>query len=591
MSQTPERNPRTRRTQRNQALYESPSARQQRTALQRERQPIGLSPELRERQQMYQEQYQKYRADGRAFQRQQEVYDDMENRRYVEPAPQPSQGRKRRKKKRHTGLWALVTLVCWICIGAIALFAAPQLMGVQYAGMPSFAFAGGSIVALDADAYENYVSLRKYMNTDAIFPGVYIDGVDVSGMTREQAVQALSGVSASGGGDFSITINVGNGTWTIDSTMVPMQRNLQQVVNQAYALGRGNTTNIRGTSITPFQERVNAAAGLRSNPVSFQTALTYDKSAVRGLVDAIVSFVNREPQNAQVAEFDFNTRAFGFSQDVSGAYLDADALYNQVIGYLDGGNYYATIEARPQEILAQVTKAELMNSFRMISSYTTETTSNANRNTNIQLSAEAINGMTVNPGETFSFNQATGQRTWEKGYREATAIAGGQNIPEVGGGVCQTSSTLFNAVARANLEIVDRSPHAWPSSYVEKGMDATVNWPNLDFKFKNNTDWPIFIVSYYKNRKVTVEIYGMYLGDGVTIDLESAVTKTTKPPSDIKYVQNTSLPVGTQKTTIEARTGYQVETYKIWYQNGQEISRELLCKSTYKMYQETVEWN
>lgn len=588
MSQTPERN---RRTQRNQALYESSSARQQRAALQRERQPIGVSPELRERQRMYQEQYQKYRADGRAFQRQQDVYDDMENRRYVEPAPQQLKGRKKRKKKRHTGLWALVTLVCWICIGVIALFAAPQVLGVQYAGMPNFAFVGGSIVALDQSAYENYVLLRKYMNTDTIFPGVSIDGVDVSGMTRDQAVQALSQVSASGGGEFSITINVGNGTWTIDSTMVPMTRNLTQVVNQAYALGRGNTTNIRGTSITPFQERMNEAASLRNNPVSLQTALTYDKSAVRGLVEAIVSFVNRDPQNAQVAEFDFNTRAFGFSQDVSGAYLDVDALYNQVIGYLDNGHYYATIDAIPQEILAQVTKAELMNSFRMISSYTTETTSNANRNTNIDLSANAINGVTVNPGETFSFNQATGQRTWEKGYREATAIAGGQNVPEIGGGVCQTSSTLFNAVARANLEIVDRSPHAWPSSYVEKGMDATVNWPNLDFKFRNNTDWPIFIVSYYKNRKVTVEIYGMYLGDGVTIDLESVVTKTTRPPSDVKYVQNTSLPVGTQKTTIEARTGYQVETYKIWYQNGQEISRELLCKSTYKMYQETVEWN
>ncbi|MBQ8555863.1 MAG: G5 domain-containing protein, partial [Clostridia bacterium] len=123
------------------------------------------------------------------------------------------------------------------------------------------------------------------------------------------------------------------------------------------------------------------------------------------------------------------------------------------------------------------------------------------------------------------------------------------------------------------------------------GMDATVNWPNLDFKFRNNTEWPIFIVASYKSRKVTVEIYGMTLGDGITIDLESKVTKTIDPPDEPKYVQNTNLAPGTEEVTIKARTGYQVETYKVVYQNGEEISRELLCKSTYRAYQETIEWN
>jgi len=237
------------------------------------------------------------------------------------------------------------------------------------------------------------------------------------------------------------------------------------------------------------------------------------------------------------------------------------------------------------------TKVELMNNYKLISSYTTETTSNKNRNTNVDLSAQAIHGTTVMPGETFSFNAATGQRTAEKGYKPAAAIAGGQSVDEIGGGVCQTSGTLFNAVARADLEIVYRSPHAWPSTYVEKGMDATVNWPNLDFKFKNNKDTPIFIVSYYSDRKVTCEIYGLSLGSGVTIDLESAVTRTIAPPSGINYVLNTSLEPGTSKETVKARTGYVVETYKIWYQNGQEVSRELLCTSNYKAYQRTIEYN
>lgn len=481
--------------------------------------------------------------------------------------------------------------LCLLCIGTIGLFLAPQLLGVQFISMPNCAFVNGSIITLDNARYEDYKTYRRYMDNGTIFPGVYIDGVSVGGMTQDEARNALAPVGASGGGHFAVTVNVGNKSWSIDSSRVPMTRNLDDMLAKAYALGRANTTAIRGTRVTPFQERLNAALNLRTNPVNLSTSLTYDRASVRALTDEIVQFVNRPPVNASVASFDFNTRSFTFNSDTPGAMIDADELYQQVISKLDAGDYAAVITVEPEMLLAAVTKAELMNSFKRVSSYTTETTSNANRNTNVDLSANAINGRTVLPGETFSFNEATGQRTREKGYQEAAAISGGQSVPEVGGGVCQTSSTLFNAVARANLEIVTRSPHAWPSTYVEKGMDATVNWPNLDFKFKNNTDWPIFIVAHYSKRKVTVELYGMGLGDGVSIDLESEVTRTIKPSSEINYVRNESLAAGESKTTIKARTGYEVDTYKVWYQNGQEIKRELLCESRYKAYQETVEYN
>ena len=573
---------RNRRTERNRPLYEGNGETVRTTTrnVRGEKQPIGVSPELRERQERYRQQTARMA-----------VYDDLDQRGEARPVRRRQKSYSGRRRDRHTGLWLLVICLCWLCIGSLALFIAPQLLGVHFASMPNYAFVGGSIIQFDRADYEHYLELRRSMSSDVIYPGVYIDGVYVGGMTRDQAIQAVGQTEATGGGDFSITVQVGSDTWTIDSTMVPMTRNLSQVVDRAYALGRSNTTAIRGTRVTPFQERLNTATALAANPVGLSTEMTYDRNAVRNLVGAIASFVNRDPVNASVASFDFNTRSFTFNSDEAGAHIDAEAVYNQIIQCLDGGTRYATVSVEPQVLLAQVTKAELMNTFRMISSYTTSTTSNDNRNTNVRLSAEAINGVTVNPGETFSFNRTTGQRTAEKGYREAAAISGGQSVPEIGGGVCQTSSTLFNAVARANLEIVDRSPHAWPSDYVEKGMDATVNWPDLDFKFKNNTDWPIFIVAHYANRKITVELYGMSLGDGVSIDLQSIVTYTKEPPSDPIYVQNTSLPSGTQQTTIKARTGYTVETWQIWYQNGQEVSRNLLCKSNYRMYQQTIEWN
>ena len=506
------------------------------------------------------------------------------------PQDEPPRRRKRKKKK-HRALYVTVILLCTLALAALGMFVAPQLLGVTWAGFPNYAFMNGSVIALNPKAYYDYKAYRQYMATDAIFPGVYADGIHLGGMTRAEARQALENAHHDTSGLFSVTVNIGNKTWVIDSGRVPLTRNFDQVLAQAYAQGRENTTAIRGTGMTPFQERLNAALDLRENPVSFATEMTYDKTTVRALTDSIAAYVNRDPIDAMVTTFNFDTKTFTFSEDQPGVYVDAEDLYQRVIGALDRGDLFATMTIEPEIVLAATTKAELMNSFQLISSYTTKTTSNSNRNNNIELSANAINGTTLAPGEVFSFNEATGKRSADKGYKEATAISGGQNVPEVGGGVCQTSSTLFNAVARANLEIVSRSPHAWPSSYVEKGMDATVNWPNLDFKFANSTDYPLFIVSYYRNREVTVELYGVGLQDGMTIDLQSVVTRTIPAPEGTKYVLNTSLPAGSSKDTVRARTGYVVETYQVWYKNGQEVDRTLLCTSTYKAYQKTVEYN
>lgn len=601
MAQTPTEGRRTRRTQAH--IYEGDGEEirtSRSTATPRRasvthaapaRQPLGRSAELQEKQRAYQQAYRQPDRQERRFQQPVDtraVYDDFD---IYDKDSRRVYSSQRKRRDPHRGLWVVVTFLCLLCTCAIGMFLAPQLLGVQYAAMPNCAFVNGSVIALDQQRYDSYKAYRSYMGSDTIYPGVYVDGVNVGGMTLAQAQAAVEQVSATGGGEFAITVNIGNKSWSIDSATVPMTRNVEQVLGRAYALGRSNTTAIRGTSVTPFQERLNTALSLRTQPVSLQTGVTYDKATVRQLTDSIAQFVNRDPINASVATFDFNTRSFTFNSDSPGSYVDADALYNQVIAKLDGGESYATLTVEPEILLASVTKAELMNSFKKVSSYTTETTSNSNRNTNIKLSAAAINGTTVLPGETFSFNKATGQRTAEKGYLPAAAIAGGQSVDEIGGGVCQTSSTLFNAVARANMEIVERSPHAWPSNYVEKGMDATVNWPNLDFKFKNTSDWPIFIVAYYQSRKITVEIYGMSLGDGITIDLESVVTYTSDLPTEVKYVLNTSLAPGEQKTTVKARRGYEVDTHKIWYQNGQEIKQEKLFKSTYRTYQETVEYN
>ncbi len=496
----------------------------------------------------------------------------------------------------HTGrvanvLWGLVAVVCLILIITLVLVMAPQVLGVRYKTLPNLAFASGGMIQLDEGKLAEYRTVQKDDDDDRIYPGVYIDGVDVGGLTMEEARAQLNQVEAAGGGGFTIHVVVDDKTWTLDSSQVPLQRNLDDVLMQAYALGRQNTRDNRTSFRTPIQERSEARAALLAEPVNLETVLSYDMESVRGLTDAISAEVNKPAVSSSVESFDVASRTFGFTEDQSGVYLDGDELFNRVKQNLENGDYYSLVRMETEELIAPMTKAELMNAFHKISGYSTKTTSNRNRNTNISLSADAINGVMVEPGALFSFNQTTGQRTAEKGYKEATAISGGQTVPEIGGGVCQTSSTLFNAVARANLEIVSRSPHAWPSSYVEKGLDATVNWPGLDFQFRNNTEWPVYIVAWYDRNKVTVELYGMSLGDGITIDLESKVVRTLEAPSGVKRVRNESLKPGTEKIVVKSRKGYEVETYQVWYQNGEEIRRNLLCTSTYKAYQQTVEYN
>ncbi len=487
-------------------------------------------------------------------------------------------------------MWFLVALLSLAGTLVLLLIASPQMFGMKLSGLPTLAFVNGSVIQYDESRIASFEEATALVNTDRIFPGVSIDGIDVGGMTCEEAEVAL-GKSSVDTSSVNLHVQADAYSYDITGADVPLYRNISEIVQIAYAAGRGNTTAIRGTGRTPLSERVASIRSLSSQPLALQTEITYDHETVRRIVENIAADVTCSPVNATVESFDADTKQFAFNSDISGAYLDADEAYQTLVSYLDAGHYTASLTLYSETVLADVTTSQIVGKFGKISSYTTTTTSNANRNTNIQLSCEAINGIKVAPGETFSFNAATGQRTSEKGYKEATAISGGQNVPEVGGGVCQTSSTLFNAVARANLEIVYRSPHAWPSSYVPKGMDATVNWPNLDFKFKNDTEWPIFIVAKYSNKKCTVEIYGMLMEDGITIDLESTVTRTIEPSNEIKYVQNSSLPSGTQQTTVKKRTGYVVETYQIWYQNGTEIDRKLLCTSTYKAYQETVEYN
>lgn len=513
-----------------------------------------------------------------------------------EEAPRKSKGqqnngpRPQKSSKKHGFLYMVVILLCVAALGAIGVLMAPQMLGLFSKWAPNYAFANGKILAWDEQSYQNHQIYKSYLNRNTFFPGLYIDGQSLGDQTIEQARGLLETNLKEEGQSFCVTMTFEEQSYTIDNQHVQLYRNSEELLERAYAIGRQNSTNILGTGITPFAQRIQTVDNLRQSALSFSSQMTYDKQAVKTQVEAFVESLALEPVDSQLKSFDFVTRTFSFTQETDGFKVDGEKLYEQVIEKLDRGEQGSIIEVQGEKVLPAVTKVELMNNFKKISSSTTKTTSNSNRNNNINLSAKALNGRVLYPGDSLSFNDTTGKRTEAAGYKEAVAISGGQNVPDIGGGVCQTSTTLFNAVLMADLKVEKRTPHAWPSSYVDIGMDATVNWPNLDFVFTNNQDYPIFIIAYYEDQEVTVEIYGKSLGPGITIALESETTNVIEPPSDVQYVRNEKLPAGTQKATTKARKGYEAITYKIWYKDGVEFQRESF-PSKYRMYANTIEYN
>ena len=206
--------------------------------------------------------------------------------------------------------------------------------------------------------------------------------------------------------------------------------------------------------------------------------------------------------------------------------------------------------------------------------------SSSNRINNITLAAAAINGTILNPGETFSYNGTVGERTSAKGYRPAGAYVGGKIVQEVGGGICQVSSTLYCCVLYADLEVVDRSNHMFTVGYLPLGLDATVNWGTVDFKFANDSDYPIKVVSYVSGSHLTMQIVGTKLDDSY---VETKYVLISSTPYQIVEQEDESIPEGETKVETSGHTGYVVDTYKYFYDGeGDLLSKTLVARSTYR---------
>ena len=300
---------------------------------------------------------------------------------------------------------------------------------------------------------------------------------------------------------------------------------------------------------------------------------------------------DKKAKNASIDKFDAASGKFVFAGEENGFAIDQDKLAADISQALKDKKFDAKITATGSDVAPEISAASAKEKYKTISSFTTNTTANQNRNTNVRLAAEAINGTVIKPGQEFSFNGTVGQRTEAKGYKGAAAYNNGEVVQEIGGGVCQVSTTLYNAVFKAGLKISSRRSHTFEPSYVTPGRDATVSWDQPDFKFINNSSTAIGLRASYADQKVTVSVYGIpILEDGITWDLDSKKVEDLGTPNPT-YEEDQTLQPGEEVIKSKGSAGSRWETYKVVYKNGKEISRELDHKTTYKGHTPVVRRN
>lgn len=303
-------------------------------------------------------------------------------------------------------------------------------------------------------------------------------------------------------------------------------------------------------------------------------------------VDKVYSEVKREAKDAYI---DKTVSPQKYVAEVVGFDFDVNSL-KEVLSLPENKEEGKTIEFKvnviePKVKLVNIT-ADLCKD--KLAGYTTYFPAGSYaRSNNLKIALSYMNGVVVMPGETYSYNKNIGDTTASKGYQAAATFKGGTTVNEMGGGICQTVSTLYNTVLMANLEIVERHQHGLPVGYVPPSRDATVYSPVLDFKFKNNRETPIKIVtSFTYNGSLNVSIYGTKQDNDPEVILSQKTLSTI--PYTTRYEYDPSMPYGTQTVVTAGVNGYTSESYITKKLNGQVISSGILSQDKYNAQQQVV---
>ena len=487
-------------------------------------------------------------------------------------------------KKSRVGIIIGVAAGVILVAGAVAaFFLNKKPIAIAPAPQIEVVLADGTVQNIKAE--EAYAELT----TDKFFQGTVIDGIDVGGMTKDEAFNAVTGSHPEKPLEINIKLDLEGKKLQPDFKNVSYEYNTREVIDTAFAEFRPSND----TDLTKLAECYNGKEQLKNKHQEYETEFTVKIDGAEEVVKKVLTPYVKDystVKNASIVSFDTETHEFVVDKEKTGYEIDVDTAAKEVKALLDSGTYSGTVKVKTVKKEPEITEAMIRENFGLIGSEWTTTTGEDNRNTNIRQACDNINGTILEPGEVFSFNEVVGQRTYDAGFVAATVIAGGQYEQGLGGGICQVSTTLYNAALKSDLKIVERHTHAWPSEYISTGLDATVDWPSLDLKFENDTDYQIIVVSWWdpSDRSCNAEIYGKKLPDGKTIDTYAEIVSST-PAGPDEYIEDRDLPVGETKVLRQAHQGITAYAYKIWYDaDGNEISRDFYNSSYYGSYGKRV---
>ena len=392
---------------------------------------------------------------------------------------------------------------------------------------------------------------------------ISIDGVDVSGLPLEEAralVEADQGAKLEG---YSLILALDGEVLTLTAADLGIRADVEDALSRASELKRWDQGRNLSVAWYPDEESLTR-----------QVELVEDRYRI-------------DPEDA-VLQVDFDREEpFSCSPGETGRAVEG-AWLKERIGRAVAAKEAARIPVKTQTLPAEVTLQELMEGRQLIASFETsfhDSPYNAkNRVFNIKKAAKLINGITLEPGENFDCNGVLGDRNEENGWREAPGIVNGAYEQEYGGGVCQVSSTLFNAVMMADLTITERHPHSWPMGYVKIGRDATISTGGKNFCFTNSSQNRIYLSAWVDDEEdsLRVSIYGTPLPGGQHIEVASEETgKLEEPKTEI--LLDETLPAGTEQEVKKARQGRTSKTYKSRYdQEGNLIETVVAYEDVYR---------
>ena len=401
--------------------------------------------------------------------------------------------------------------------------------------------------------------------------GVYIGDVNISGLTYKQTISAVDDYVNSLS-EKTVTLSSINDkklTYTVADLGVKWVN--RDVAIEAMNLGKD------GNLISQYK----TICDLKQNPKKYDLKLDFDREKITEIVDAEAESSNVRPTNAVIERVD--GRFVIKSQGEVGIEINVAKSVSDICAALENWNK-DNIEVK---LTADVTESNideeaLSQMTDILGSYTTSfKTSSADRSGNVKTGCKHINGTVLYPGEQFSAYETVSPFTEDNGYFMAGSYLNGMVVESLGGGICQVSSTLYNAVIRAELQVDERSPHSMVVTYVDLSSDAAIAGTYKDFKFTNNTDYPIYIEGYTTDeKKITFNIYGKETRpNDRTITFESVETSKTEPEGE-KIIADPSHPVGFISTQ-SAHIGYTGELWKIIKEDGVEVDRVKINKSTY----------